>query len=272
MLKKLFIYEWKSSWKLETIFCGIILLLTFVGAIAFSNNVWSNISDNSVWMAFFIMYVILFYFSIMALALFTSIYFFIRFYKNYYTDEGYLMHTLPVKPSQLIISKALVMGIWQIISTIIIVFATLVLVFSVVSGMEGVNLWRELAIALAEIPWNEIEFSSVIIIIISIFASIGSFIFSIFYGYTAISLGQFSKKHKILASIGIYLAMNVGLQIIFTILQVIFMLVFSAVDIENISVGLIIAVFSLVTIIIYMASFGLYCLNKNIMQNKLNLD
>lgn len=40
----------------------------------------------------------------------------IRFYKNIYGNEGYLMFTLPVKPHELLLSKAIAAFTWMIIS------------------------------------------------------------------------------------------------------------------------------------------------------------
>ena len=52
-----------------------------------------------------------------------TIYFAIRFYKNLYTDEGYLMHTLPVKPWMLIVSKLTIGTIWFYLIDLLLVGA-----------------------------------------------------------------------------------------------------------------------------------------------------
>ena len=46
-----------------------------------------------------------------------------RFYKNYLTDEGYLMHTLPVKPWMLIVSKLTIGTIWFYLIDLLLVGA-----------------------------------------------------------------------------------------------------------------------------------------------------
>ncbi len=51
-----------------------------------------------------------------------------RFSKNFFTDEGYLMLTLPVKPWQHIVSKLISAVIWYIISIIALVISVVVLV------------------------------------------------------------------------------------------------------------------------------------------------
>ena len=51
-----------------------------------------------------------------------------RFQKNFFTDEGYLMLTLPVKPWQHIVSKLISALIWYITSLALVVFATFIVV------------------------------------------------------------------------------------------------------------------------------------------------
>ncbi len=43
----------------------------------------------------------------------------LRFHKNLYSNEGYLMFTLPVKPQMLLASKTIVAFSWIIISFIV---------------------------------------------------------------------------------------------------------------------------------------------------------
>lgn len=51
-----------------------------------------------------------------------------RFYKNLLCDEGYLMHTLPVKPWQNIGAKLLVVIVWNIATLIVVTLSVLIMV------------------------------------------------------------------------------------------------------------------------------------------------
>lgn len=53
-----------------------------------------------------------------------------RFYKNLFTDEGYLMHTLPVSPKSLIGAKLLVSAVWFAASLAVIFLGIFVLVIN----------------------------------------------------------------------------------------------------------------------------------------------
>lgn len=54
-----------------------------------------------------------------------------RYYKNLYSSEGYLMHTLPVQPRKLLISKVLVSAVWLSASYLVVLGVVLTVLASV---------------------------------------------------------------------------------------------------------------------------------------------
>lgn len=272
MLKKLFVHEWKDSWKLVTLFNVILLVFTIIGIFALSNGNWVEAMDKNAWYAsIYISYFMLYYFAILALGFATNLYFLLRFYKNLYTDQGYLMHTLPVTSHQLILSKAFVMYIWQLISGFVMMISILLLVNSLVLGIEDINIFKAI---LQELDFSDLDIKPihVLIILVIVLIVIGSQISSIMFGYLAISLGQLSKNHKLISSIGIYMGMQVVLQMLGSILQVAFNLAAINMDIEDMSEGLLFAILLLVALLIFAADAGMYAGSNYIMKNKLNLE
>lgn len=63
-----------------------------------------------------------------------------RYYKNLYNSEGYLMHTLPVPPRQLLTSKVIVSFIWLLISYLLMVGVVLTVALIMVGDQVGANL------------------------------------------------------------------------------------------------------------------------------------
>ncbi|MDD5887484.1 MAG: hypothetical protein PUC71_08220 [Oscillospiraceae bacterium] len=61
--------------------------------------------------------------AIIALMIMTFIFLVYRFYKNFFTDEGYLMLTLPTKPRHLVFSKLLNYFIWMLFSSAMAIFS-----------------------------------------------------------------------------------------------------------------------------------------------------
>ncbi len=269
MLKKLFVHEWKDSWKLVTLFNVIVLVFTLIGIVALSNGNWVDAMEKNAWYAtIYVSYFMLYYFAILALGVATTFYFLIRFYKNLYTDQGYLMHTLPVTSHQLILSKAFVMYIWQVISGCVMFVSILLLANSLVWGMENINIFK----ALMEIDFGDIRlnFIDVLDIIVVVLIVIGCQIFSIMFGYLAISLGQLSKNHKLISSIGIYMGMQIVLQMVFSFFQIGFNL--TMVNVDSPSEGLVFAILCLIAIVVFAADAGMYAGSNYIMKNKLNLE
>ena len=110
MLKKLLKYEYRATYKLYLILYMIVIGLAFINrllyALDFSNNVVLNVLSR--------MFTLTIVLSCAGLYFATLIFILFRFYKNLFTDEGYLMFTLPVSTLKLIISKIIVGMTWML--------------------------------------------------------------------------------------------------------------------------------------------------------------
>ena len=137
-----------------------------------------------------------------------------RFYKGLLGDEGYLMHTLPVKPWQLITSKGIVACAVVMISIVCAVISIFILI-----GINDINglLYgaKEFFAVLGEEP-------RLILVIIEfvILAIIGTMA-SIYQIYAAMAIGQLTGKHRLLTSLGAYIAINIALTILATVIIVV---------------------------------------------------
>ena len=129
MLGKLIKYDFKALSR-DFIFFNIMLLITealgrflFIGKLVDNPN---SLSDSgAIIMTIAIMlYVILFMTAVFGTLLVIAI----HFYKNLYSDEGYLTHTLPVSRTQLLISKTVSGSVWMMIDMILVILIVLVLV------------------------------------------------------------------------------------------------------------------------------------------------
>lgn len=71
-----------------------------------------------------------------AFALASAVFIFYRFNQNFYTDEGYLTFTLPVKKSELLLSK-LISGIAVFSVSTVILFIDIVIMIAIGEGFES---------------------------------------------------------------------------------------------------------------------------------------
>ena len=106
MLKKLLKYDFKAIFKYWWIAAVINLLLSvyggFIQLIENYNQVLADTLASLIGLSTFMVNC-----SYVALLIVTLVLLFIRFYQNFFTDEGYLTFTLPVSRSQLLNSKVI---------------------------------------------------------------------------------------------------------------------------------------------------------------------
>ena len=139
----------------------------------------------------------------------------VRFYKNMFTSEGYLTHTLPATANQHIAVKAITAVSVNWLSVIMVLFSFLL----ITPADQWDELWADLSLIFGEV-FRYMKADAVLIIVeYFILLVITSFSGILLY-YTFISIGQLFKKNRILAAVGAYFVYYIGTQIIATILTI----------------------------------------------------
>ncbi len=144
------------------------------------------------------------------------IYGIVRFYRNMLCDEGYLSFTLPVTASQHLWSKMLVSCIWQV-ATVLVVGLCGVLYFMSVDYEQVAEFFSQLGYLLG-MAGEAGGFWGILLLVLLVLAVLSQLPTSYLSLYSAMSIGQCVNKHKMLASIGVYMACNVAVT---TLIQVI---------------------------------------------------
>lgn len=129
----------------------------------------------------------------------------IRFYRSTATDEGYLTFTLPVKTELIILSKLLVALIWQI-ATAVFAAALGVLFFMTFDLRSTLDMLRLFPEGIVRTIVSHPSLGTYCVQFL-LFAPIHA-AYGILQAYSAVSIGQSCGRHKLLASIGIYIGMN----------------------------------------------------------------
>ena len=148
MLGKLFKYEWRSISKLLLPIHGFVLLFALLSRFYFTIsggtdallNTDSTIIGTLTMLLIFALVIV-----ISSIAIFTYIYSGYHFHKNVFTDQGYLTNTLPVTPSQLLLSKELAALLWLLIDVVVISISIFILVLLVQGcgpGMPGPYIYN----------------------------------------------------------------------------------------------------------------------------------
>lgn len=216
MTGRLIKYELRSSIKLMGVIWAALIVTSFLFSISinFMGNLMIRSSIASTLINLFqgitgMLYIAVF----IATAAASVVIIIMRFYKGLLSDEGYLMHTLPVKPWQLITAKGVSALIIVCASMIVSVLSVLVMAGTGSFGaiVEFCDLIREM---FREEPKVLLVAAELIVLVIL------SLLKSIYQIYASLSIGQLAGKYRILLSLGAY----VGINIVITVLTVLIMM------------------------------------------------
>lgn len=224
MLRKLLKHEWKSVNKVLLPVNLFIILITIVGCTVLNTDIFDTEESWPIALFLLIFYVL----SLMTFASITLIYIYVRFYKNLFTAEGYLMHTLPVTPIQLFHSKLIVGFSWSAFNCLLTLFSTAALGFSAIVTVAKEENIDDISRFFLDDPIvnnrnQSFSFSEMFgyppatfLILILLLLLTGCLV-SILMGYLSILLGQLMEKHKLAASIGFFIVIYFFMQMVTSI-------------------------------------------------------
>lgn len=222
MLKKLMKYEWKETRTVGLIFLGVLVFAALLGVLSIQFTAWSityeSGNGNSGIMSLTSMFSAFFSFFIYTISLSGTIYgimiyLAVRFYKTMYTDEGYLLHTLPVTKHQILISKIVIGAAWMGILYGVMILSFIIFMVSLASVLSSGSFFeilRQIPDYLAQMAefmtsvigseWGFTALMTHYVVSILLLCLIG-LPAQLINLYGAISLGQLFNKHRVLWAI-----------------------------------------------------------------------
>lgn len=275
MLGKLFKYDWKAFWKVPAVINIVLVAMTLLGVLSIISPFWESESVILVGMQF--LAIALYIIAICAGLFAVSIYTAVRYYKSLYSDEGYLTHTLPVKPWQLVTSKLLVSSVWSIITSVVVILSILVLCLTALTVFGNLEpdfmiywneFWEEFNMELKQ----ELGFSIFGLSIYTLASCLVGTVFSTLMMFSSIALGQLFHTHKVAGAFVFYIAEYMIIQTVSSIysmsLAVKPFINYTSADSfpYNNSYMIIVLLASA------LASVGLYFLTEYMTRKKLNLE
>lgn len=132
------------------------------------------------------------------ISVFTTIYLGISYYRSFYSDEGYLTNTLPVKTNRLVFSKFLCGTIWTFLDYLIVISSVFILL-----NQEVLTFYQTIK---SKLPVGTVMICG-IVIITEIFTS------SLMV-YCAAAIGSFFHGHRIMGCVGGYILLYLINQIL----------------------------------------------------------
>ncbi len=219
MLGKLIKHEFKATGRMFLLLYAFIVLLTPVFSLFF------RLADGNHPLQVTVGGLSIFGYVLMCVAVFFATYIFIvmRYYRTLATSEAYLTFTLPVNTHQIIISKVLVAFVWSCTSTLLFIISIISMTF--ISGIwtfddagEFLSLLFDVLSMQGVAPGPLFWILFFLSMIVGVILTCLQFLFSI-------AVGQLSKSHRVLMSVGIYFASYMVIQWITTLVTFPIMLV-----------------------------------------------
>lgn len=217
MLRKLVKYELWASGRLLLPIYGAVIIMGLISSVFLKFS--PDLSYDSRFLIIAAALSMVLFFVLIAAAIIASYIFAIyRYKKNLLGSEGYLMNTLPVSVWQNISAKLIPAVIYQLLS-IIAVFIAAFLLFTIgsnttVSELFGTvsSFFEELIMASNIHLWLLLAEITILLLI--------SFAVSNLMFYAAMSVGHSFTNHKVLSSVGVYVAFYIASQFISTFLLI----------------------------------------------------
>ncbi len=214
----------------------------------------------------------------------TTIFILMRYYKNFFTDEGYLTFTLPVTPHELLWTK-LISGMVWIALSLVTTFAAMASLCGAIyingtasGGAEAAMMFSETFKFIGEYFGAFMKAyagspNAWFVILRSAVEAIVTGMAQLLIYYFAVTLGcMVSKKHKVWASVGMYFAVNAGIGIVNSLVSYIVMLI-SAIINDGASSGIIVSIVAYSrNVVTFIVGVVMYFLTINIFKKRLNLE
>ncbi len=209
MLRKLMKYEFRATSRTFLPLYGVLLLVAFL--LAVFDQMHESWGEALPWLdaASFITgvaYGVLFI-SVMVM---TAVVAFQRFYRSLFTEEGYLSHTLPVKPHTHVTGKLFVSIIWSIASVAVFLLSILVLSVFHLQPVDMGGFFQALAKWLPSSNWE--GWVVLLEILALLFLTLVCGILSV---YMAIAVGNISGSHKAALGIGVFIGTSFIQQLVY---------------------------------------------------------
>lgn len=213
MLSKLIGYEFKATRRIFLPAYAVVLILSLL------NGIFMVLPSNreNITMPFGVL-ITVYILALFAVCVLTFAYMISRFYKNLLGDEGYLMFTLPARPSELIWAKCITSTLWMMFTAIVCCVSFLILSIPIVAVQdfhffEFLNQFGHVMQQL----WG--DFSVHIILLPLAYVLIGIIWTENFcmHIYACLSIGSLANKHRLGFSFLAYLGFGILSEILLMI-------------------------------------------------------
>lgn len=275
MLKKLLKYDLSAIFKLWWIMAVSSLGVSVIGGLCLKTLTSPHTNElSTIIIIIAALGIVATVIGLSAFLVVTMILIYVRFYKNFFTDEGYLTFTLPVKRSQLLNSKLISTFVATIATYVVLIFDVILLLAIGIPDFFDSDVWKMLGhffgVTVKEMGIYFFIYA-IEILLLALLTSLSSMLLV----YICITLASvIVKKARVITAIGIYY----GATTVVTFsaeLVYLFGIMFLGNTITNLSasatMGAIALILLVLTVFIAAIASALYLLEYYLLDKKLNL-
>ncbi|MSR94478.1 hypothetical protein FYJ34_09470 [Clostridiaceae bacterium 68-1-5] len=200
MLGKLIKHDFKALNRFLLIMHGFLLLF------AVAVRIFLPLYENVIFSLFLILYILF----LIGVSFATYITIAVHFYKNLFSDEGYLTRTLPVSRGTHLLSKTITGTVWAIANLLLIIVSLCI----TISMPEVWNALLENKVRImtglglpADFGLLQLVLSSLVVIALQCFTSVCMV-------YVSVMIGQLFTRHRILGSVVAYFSISTVLSLL----------------------------------------------------------
>ena len=206
MFGKLLKYDFRSMWKQFAFIWPAALVLAVVNRFTLDGlGSSSSVGETTAGVAMLVYVAIL-----MAMFIVAVIFTIQRFYKGLLGDEGYLMHTLPVKPWQLVASKLLCAVAATAVNVAVAILSMLLIIpWSKEDVQEVLQAFRYLFS-----HWNIQATEMTVAVLEFALCTLVSLAVGYLHLYLAMALGHLFNKNRAAMSVAAFIALQVVVSIL----------------------------------------------------------
>ena len=281
MLRKLIKYDKKALRKISV---SMFLIALIAGVLSGACTRYADkVSEYLVIEMLFSLINIISLFALAASMLVVIVFVALRFYRNFYTDEGYLTFTLPVRRTQLMFSKAYV-GLGAILKQLIAILGGVAIILAFVwdkaTDETAMTSLAEIIVVAIRQLWRSDPKMFVIYAVEGFFGIIAYLLFDLMLVYLCISLASvIVKKARIAVAIAIFYFANSfvigGIELAVILLSVAasegFYILIDGLPMPEQNALLVLFILALI-IFLLIEAFICYMINLAITERKLNLE
>lgn len=208
MLRKLIKYDLKALNRFLIIVHAFLILAAILGRIFITSRAGNGSAE---WNTTVLVLGFILSFLLLAGATYTTaIVAAVRFYRNMFSDEGYLTHTLPVSTNNLLLSKTITGSIWAIIDSMAIYLSWAILFATPYVIKNLLESKTEIMTEFGAPNMNAIWKIAGLTLLVSLVGSIHTIIAIHF----SIIIGQLMSNHRILGAIVAYFSLSLLISLI----------------------------------------------------------